>query len=160
MSKVHPVPEGFHTLTPHIVVKGAAKALEFYKKAFGAEEVARMPAPDGERLMHAEMKIGNSLVMIADDFPEYCDGHSRTPQALKGSPVTLHLYVPDCDKAMERAVKAGAKVTMPAMDMFWGDRYGKVEDPFGHDWSISTHVKDLTPEEMAKAAAEAFSQQP
>jgi uncharacterized glyoxalase superfamily protein PhnB len=158
MPKVDPIPEGFHTLTPHIVVKGCAEAIEFYKKAFGAEEVVRMPAPDGKRVMHAEIKIGDSLLMMADDFPEFCDGKSRTPQTLKGTPVTLHMYVPDVDKAMERATRAGARVTMPATDMFWGDRYGKVEDPYGHDWSLATHVKDLTPEELGKAAEAAFSQ--
>ena len=156
MAKAKPVPEGFHTLTPHLVIEGAAQAIAFYEKAFGAKEIARMPAPDGERLMHAEIVIGDSHVMIADDFPEFCGGTSRSPRKLGGSPVTLHLYVPDVDAALKRAVAAGAKETMPATDMFWGDRYGKVEDPFGHDWSIATHTADLTPEEMMKAAEACF----
>jgi uncharacterized glyoxalase superfamily protein PhnB len=156
MAKARPVPQGFHTLTPHLVIEGAAQAIEFYKKAFGAKEVSRMPAPDGERLMHADIVIGDSHVMLADDFPEYCDGVSRSPRKLGGSPVTLHRYVADVDAALKQAVAAGAKETMPATDMFWGDRYGKVEDPFGHDWSIATHTADLTPEEMMKAAASAF----
>jgi uncharacterized glyoxalase superfamily protein PhnB len=157
MPKVQPVPQGFHTLTPHLVVEGAAKAIEFYQKAFGAKEVARMPAPDGKRLMHADIMIGDSHVMLGDDFPEMCGGVSRAPRTLGGSPVTIHLYVTDVDKVMQQAIAAGAKETMPASDMFWGDRYGKVEDPFGHDWSIATHMADLTLEEMMKAAASAFS---
>jgi uncharacterized glyoxalase superfamily protein PhnB len=150
----NPVPEtGF---IPHLVVDGAAKALDFYKQAFGAEEIARMPAPDGERLMHAEVRIGGSLVYVCDDFPEFCEGKSRHPGALGGTSVTMHMYVNDCDAAIERAAKAGATVSMPATDMFWGDRYGKVTDPFGHEWSLATHTKDLTPEEMEEAAAKAF----
>lgn len=152
MSKVNPIPEGFGTVTPHLVVRGAAKAIEFYKAAFGAEELFSMPGPGGA-VMHAEMTIGNSRIMICDEFPEMC----RSPQTLGGSPVTLHVFVPDVDAAVNRAVKAGAKVTMPVSDMFWGDRYGKVCDPFGHEWSVATHVKDLTPEEIMAGAAAAFS---
>jgi len=128
-------------LVPHLVVNGAMKAIEFYKKAFGAEEMFRMPAEDGKRLMHAEIRIGPSTVYLCDDFPEYCGGKSRTPDALGGTPVVLHSYVPDCDAAIERATRAGAAVEMPAQDMFWGDRYGTVKDPFGHSWSFATPLK-------------------
>lgn len=142
-------------LVPHLVVDGAAKALEFYAKAFGAEETCRMPSPDG-RLMHAEMMIGDQTIFLCDDFPEYCGGKSRTPTALGGSTVTIHRYVKDCDAAIAKAEKAGATVLMPAEDMFWGDRCGSVTDPFGHTWSFATHIKDMTPEEMAEAGKAAF----
>ncbi len=147
-----PIPQGFHTLTPHLIVRDAGKALEFYKKAFGAEEIARMPGPGG-KIMHAEMKIGDSMVMLAEEFP---DMHCLSPQALKGSPVSLHLYVRDVDASFKRAVDAGAKATMPVADMFWGDRFGKLTDPYGHEWSLATHIRDMTPEECAKAGAEAM----
>jgi uncharacterized glyoxalase superfamily protein PhnB len=147
-----PIPDGFRTVTPHLIIRDAAGAIEFYKKAFAAEEIIRMPAPDG-RVMHAEMKIGDSVIMIAEEFPEY---GNKSPQSLGGSPVTTHLYVTDTDAWMDRATKAGAKVTMPAMDAFWGDRYGKVEDPFGHHWSIATHTQDLTPEEIMEGAKKMF----
>lgn len=161
MSKsVQPIPPGHENLIPHLVCSPGADALEFYKKAFSAEEIHRMPAPDGKRLMHAAMRIGSSLVFLADDFPEYCGGASQTAIALKGTPVTIHRYVADCDAAMKRAVDAGATVMMPAMDMFWGDRYGVVIDPFGHKWSLATHIKDLTPEEMQAGMKEAFSHAP
>jgi len=153
MSKNANMPKG---LVPHLVVNDAAKALEWYGKAFGAEEICRMPAPDGKRLMHAEMKIGDKTFFLCDDFPEYCEGASRSAKALGGSCVTIHQYVEDCDAAIARAEQAGAKVKMPATDMFWGDRYGGVEDPFGHSWSFATHIKDMTPEEMQTAAAAAF----
>ena len=133
-------------LIPHLVVKGAAEAIEFYKAALGAVEVARMPADDG-RIMHAALAVGGSTLFLCDDFPEYCGGVSRAPDG--HSPVTLHLYVPSADAAIEQAAAAGAAVTMPAADMFWGDRYGKITDPFGHEWSFST---PLTAER--KAAAE------
>ena len=116
-----------------------------------------MPAPDGKRLMHAEFMIGNKPVYLADDFPEFCGGVSRTPGSLGGSPVTIHQYVEDCDAAIAKAAEAGGEVTMPPTDMFWGDRYGIVKDPFGHSWSFATHVKDLSPEEMQEAAQQAFS---
>ncbi len=151
---VKPIPEGFSSVTPHLIIKDAAKAIDFYKKAFGAEEICRMPGPDGKTVMHAEIKIGNSHVMLADEFPEYgCVG----PQTLKGSSVTIHLYVNDADKVYNQAVAAGAKATMPPTDMFWGDRYGKLEDPFGHNWSVATHIEDVSPEECAKRAAKAFA---
>src|SRR4029079_14123140 len=119
-----------------------------YKKAFGAEEIMRMPSPDGKQLMHAQIRIGKSPIFLVDDFPEFCGGKSGTALSLKGTPVTLHHYVESCDAAIKRAADAGAKVEMPAMDMFWGDRYGMVVDPFGHKWSLATHIKDMTPEEM------------
>ena len=125
-------------LVPHIVVQGAAAAMDFYKKAFGAEEVHRVPAEDGKRLMHAEMKFGAGTLYLCDDFPEYGDGKSRTPAALGGSPVIIHQYVPNVDDAVKRAVDAGATVVMPPADMFWGDRYASILDPFGHSWSLAT----------------------
>jgi len=151
------IPPGCEGLIPHLVVDGAKKAIEFYKKAFGAEQIMAMPSPDGQKLMHAEIRIGDKLLYLCDDFPEFCGGQSRSAKALKGTPVTIHQYVRDCDAAIKRATEAGATVTMPATDMFWGDRYGKVTDPFGHDWSFATHKKALTPEQMAQAAQAAFS---
>lgn len=156
MPTAKPIPDGCDHAIPHLVVKGADKALDFYKRALGAEEVCRMPAPDG-RLMHAEFRVGRSMFFLCDDFPEYCGGKSRTAGALGGSPVTVHMYVNDCDASMKRMADAGATVTMPAADMFWGDRYGKVVDPFGHEWSFATHIRDMTPEEMAQAAESAFA---
>jgi uncharacterized glyoxalase superfamily protein PhnB len=146
-AKVDAIPEGMHSVTPHLVCEGAADAIEFYKKAFNAVETARMPGPNN-KLMHAAVKIGDSTVMLADDFPDY---GGLGPKALKGSPVTLHLYVKDADAIFAQAVAAGATVKMPIADMFWGDRYGQVTDPFGHHWSIATHIKDMTPEEMNEA---------
>ncbi|MNX39609.1 VOC family protein [Achromobacter deleyi] len=146
---VKPIPEGMHTLTPHIVCEGASDAIAFYKKAFNAEEITRLPGPNG-KVMHAAIRIGDSVLMLMDDFPEW---GSLGPQALKGTPVTLHLYVKDVDAALQQAVAAGAQVTMPAADMFWGDRYGQVVDPFGHRWSIATHKQDLTPEEIQQNMA-------
>jgi PhnB protein len=141
------IPQGMHSVTPHLICAGAAKAIEFYKQAFGAEEGARLPGPDG-RLMHASVKIGDSQVMLVDEMPEW---GALGPTSLKGTPVTIHLYVEDVDAFVERAVKAGAKVTMPVADQFWGDRYGKLEDPFGHHWSVATHVRDVSMEEVQSA---------
>ena len=150
MSEVQRIPEGFHTLTPHIVVKNAKKALEFYQKAFGARIVTSMPVPgNDDQLMHAEIQIGSSRLMLADEFPAW--GVMGPGEA--GSPVTLHLYVEDADAAMQKAVDAGAELVMPLQDMFWGDRYGKLKDPFGHSWSIAHHFADPTEEEMAAAMA-------
>ena len=154
---VAPIPEGHEGFVPHLVVNGAAEAIEFYKKAFGADEICRMPTPDGSKLMHAEIMVGGRPVYLADDFPEFCEGKSRTPGALGGSPVTIHRYVENCDTAIQQAADAGGNVTMPPMDMFWGDRYGQVKDPFGHIWSLATHIADPTPEEMAEAAKHAFA---
>lgn len=128
-------------VTPHLVVNGAAQAIDFYKQAFGAVELVRMPAGDGPRLMHAALTIGDATLFLCDDFPEHCGGKSRSPAATGGSPVTLHQVVPDADAAIARAEAAGATVTMPAGDMFWGDRYGRVVDPFGHEWSFSHPLK-------------------
>ncbi len=152
-----PIPAGREGLIPHLKCDGCASAIEFYKKAFGAEEVHRMPAPDGKRIMHAEIRIGGQAVFLADDFPEYCGGKALSPKALGGTPVTIHRYVENCDAAIERAAQAGATVMMPAQDMFWGDRYGVVTDPFGHTWSIATHLRDLSTKEMAEAAQAAFA---
>lgn len=150
-SQVKPIPKGMHTVTPHLVCAGAADAIEFYKKAFNAVETGRMPGQDG-KLLHAHIRIGDSSIMLADECPEW---GAFGPKALKGSPVTIHLYVEDVDAFVQRAVAAGAKVTMPLEDTFWGDRYGKLEDPFGHHWSVATHVRDVSPEEMQRAAQEA-----
>ncbi|HOB33122.1 MAG TPA: VOC family protein, partial [Verrucomicrobiota bacterium] len=143
MSKsVKPVPDGYHTVTPYLVVQDAARAIDFYTKAFGAQEICRMPAPDGKKVMHAEVQIGTSRVMLADEFPE---GGWLAPQN-GTSPVTIHLYVEDADATFNQAVSAGAQVRMPLADTFWGDRFGTITDPFGHSWSIATHKEDLTPE--------------
>jgi uncharacterized glyoxalase superfamily protein PhnB len=144
-----PIPEGYHSLTPHLVCEGAAKAIAFYQQAFGAVELDRMPGPGG-RIMHATLRIGDSLVMLCDDFPEY---GSRGPQALQGSPVVIHLYVPDADAVWERALAAGGKPLMPLGDTFWGDRYGQLVDPFGHRWAVATHVRDMTLEEIQEEMA-------
>ncbi|MCD2518599.1 VOC family protein [Massilia sp. G4R7] len=143
------IPEGFHSITPHLVCEGAARALDFYRDCFGAVEVSRMPGPDG-RIMHAELRIGDSMVMLADDFPDY---GSPGPIALKGSPVVMHLYVRDADAVWERAMAAGAKPLMPLGDAFWGDRYGQFLDPFGHRWAVATHQRDMTPDEIQEAMA-------
>lgn len=153
-----PIPAGREGLIPHLVCSPCAEAIEFYKKAFDAEEVFRMQAPDGNRIMHAAIEIGGRPVFLVDDFPEYCGGKSQTPAALGGTPVTIHRFVEDCDAAIQRAQEAGATVKMPAQDMFWGDRYGVVTDPFGHSWSLATHQRDLTPEEMAEGMQAAFNQ--
>jgi PhnB protein len=158
MSKpVQPIPPGHENLIPHLVCSPCAEAIEFYKKAFGAEEVHRIAAPDGRRIMHAALRIGRSFVFLNDDFPEHCGGKSSTATALKGTPVTLHHYVENCDAAIKRAADAGASVLMPATDMFWGDRYGMVSDPFGHKWAFATHIKDLTSAEMQAAMNCAFT---
>lgn len=145
---------------PHLVVSSSVEAIEFYQAAFGAEEVCRIPAPDGKRTMHAAILIDGQQVMLADDFPEYCGGKSHTPEALGGSSVTLHRYVDDCDAAIARAEKAGATVKMPATDMFWGDRYGQITDPFGHVWALATPQKQLSMEEIMDGMKEAFAQAP
>ena len=144
MSTVKPIPDDMHTLTPHLVCAGAAAAIDFYVKAFNAVELARLPGPNG-KLMHAMVKIGDSPLMLFDEVPEW---GSRSPQTLKGTPVIIHMYVQDVDAAIAQAVAAGATVTMPATDMFWGDRYGQITDPFGHQWSLATHIRDVSFEEM------------
>lgn len=147
MPQVKPIPEGMRTVTPHLVCAGAADAIEFYKRAFGAVEMARIPGPGG-KLIHAMIRIGDSPIMLVDEFPEY---GSVGPKALKGSPVTIHLYVDDVDAFVKRATDAGVKIKMPLADMFWGDRYCQFEDPFGHQWSAATHIRDVPMEEMQEA---------
>jgi uncharacterized glyoxalase superfamily protein PhnB len=148
-TKVDPI-NGMHTVTPHLVCANAVQAIAFYKKAFGAEEMMRMPGPEG-KLMHAMLKIGDSRIMMMDEAPEW---GARGPKLLGGASVTMHLQVPDCDAAFARAVDAGATVKMPLADMFWGDRYGVLEDPYGHSWSIATHKLELTPEQIQKGMME------
>jgi uncharacterized glyoxalase superfamily protein PhnB len=153
MSKArNPIPEGFRTVTPHLSVNGAAEYIDFLKRAFGAVELERSAVPDG-RLMHAEVRIGDCILMLNDDFPEYCAG---APLAKGRLPVALNLYVPNADEMWARAVAAGCEVVTPLADQFWGDRYGQVKDPFGFTWSIATHVEDLTSDEIKQREAAAF----
>ena len=154
--RIRAVPEGHHTITPHLVVKGASQAIDFYKRAFGAEEIRRVPGPDGKSLIHAEIKIGDSRLFLVDEFPEMgCQGPGTG-----GSPVTIHLFVEDVDSVFNAALAAGAQERMPVADMFWGDRYGRLVDPFGHEWSVATHKEDLTPEQLSKRAQAAFCTAP
>jgi uncharacterized glyoxalase superfamily protein PhnB len=146
-SQVKPIPDGMHTVTPHLVCAGAVDALEFYKRAFNAVEISRLPGPGG-KLMHAMIRIGDSPIMLVDEFPDW---GSFGPKSLKGSSVTIHLQVEDVDAVVKQAVTAGAKITLPLEEMFWGDRYCQLEDPFGHRWSVATHVRDVSPEEMQQA---------
>ena len=141
---VKPVPDGYHTVTPYMTVRGAAKAIDFYKEAFGAVEVLRMPMPDGS-VAHAEIKIGDSVIMMGEENPAW---GNKSPQALGGTPTGLMIYVPDCDAVFARALAAGATVSKPLTDQFYGDRSGTVIDPFGHQWTLATHVEDVPPEEM------------
>jgi PhnB protein len=150
---VSPIPEGFHTITPTLICDGAAAAIDFYVRAFGAVELDRAAGPDG-KIMHAMIQIGDSRIMLGDEFPEM---GCRAPRTIGGTPVSLHLYVEDADAFYERAIAAGATATMPICDAFWGDRYGRLLDPFGHDWAIATHVRDVSEEEIAKAAQECMS---
>ena len=150
---VKPVPDGYQRLTPYLIVDGAAAAIEFYKKAFAATERMRHVAPDG-KVGHAELEIGDSLVMLSDEFPQ---GSTRSPKELGGTTAGAFLYVEDVDAVVKRAVDAGATVTMEVADQFWGDRFGSITDPFGHSWSIATHVEDVPPEEMAERAKEAMA---
>jgi PhnB protein len=151
--KVEAIPGGYHTVTPHLVVRGAERALDFYRRAFGAEETARLPAPEG-KIMHAEIRIGDSPVMLSDEFPQMPG--SRSPEALGGTTGGLTIYTTDVDQAFKRALDAGAKAAMPPQDMFWGDRYARVVDPFGHTWGIATHIEDVTPAEMLERSRTAF----
>jgi PhnB protein len=152
-AKVQPIPQGYHSVTPYITVKDAARAIDFYQRAFGAKEIMRMDGPDG-KIPHAELKIGDSMVMLADEMP---GNNAKSPQSLGGTTVNMFVYTEDVDHMFKQAVSAGAKVDMPLDDMFWGDRYGKLTDPFGHTWSLATHKEDVAPEEMKKRAKEAMA---
>jgi PhnB protein len=149
-NKVKPIPEGYHNITPYLVIKGAAAAIDFYKQAFGATEIMRMPQPDG-RVGHAELKFGDSVVMLADEYPEL---QVVGPKTLGNTSVGLLLYLDDVDKAVERAVSLGATIKKPIADQFYGDRTGTIEDPFGHKWTLAVHIEDVTPEEMQRRMAE------
>jgi PhnB protein len=152
-STVKPIPEGYHSITPYISIKGAARALDFYKRAFGAEELYRMEMPDG-RIGHAELQIGDSRLMLADEIPEMPDIVARSPETLQGTTFGLNIYLADVDTQFARAVAAGAKVKRPLQNQFYGDRSGTVEDPFGHVWTLATHVEDVSPEELKRRMAE------
>jgi len=147
--RVSPIPRGFRSVTPGLTVRGAAEAIDFYKRALGARERMRMGAPDG-KVGHAELAIGDSVIFLGDEFPEGC----KSPQTLGGTTTALHIYVPNVDAAIKRAVDAGAQITMPVADMFWGDRYGRIRDPFGHEWGLATHKEDLTPAQQKKRGEE------
>jgi len=149
MATVKPIPDGYPRVTPYLHVDGASKAIEFYRTVFGAKERMRMAGPDG-RIGHAELEIGNSMIMLADEHPEM---NIRGPKSVGGTPVTVLVYVEDVDRAFERALKAGAKELRPVQNQFYGDRSGQFEDPFGHQWNVATHVEDVPPDEMAKRAA-------
>lgn len=152
MVNVKPIPDGYPQVTPYLCIDGASAAIAFYRKVLGATERMRMPAPDG-RIGHAELQIGDSVIMLSDEYPEM---DMRGPKALGGTAVTMSVYVEDVDAVFDRAVNAGAKALRPVADQFYGDRTGTFEDPFGHRWSVGTHVEDVSPEEMAKRAAEAM----
>jgi PhnB protein len=148
MANVKPIPDEYPRVTPYLIVDGASAAIEFYARVFGASERMRMPGPDG-KIGHAELQLGDSMIMLADEYPEM---DQRSPKTIGGTPVTLSVYVEDVDDTFDRAVQAGAKALRPVEDQFYGDRAGQFEDPFGHRWSIATHVEDVPPEEMAKRA--------
>ena len=152
--KVKPIPDGHHTVAPYLAIKNAVSALEFYKKAFGATETYKLIVPDG-RLGHAEIRLGDSLIMLSDEFPEF---GGKAPEALGGSPVSIHLYVEDVDAFVKRAVAEGARVLKPVADQFYGDRSGQLEDPYGHLWWVATHKEDVAPEEMQKRVRALFAQ--
>jgi len=153
MAQVKPIPDGYHNMTPYLIVDGAAKAIDFYKKVFGATEKMRMPSPGG-KVGHAELTLGDSMIMLADEHPEM---GARAPHAYGGSAVSLMLYVPDVDATVATAIAGGAKIVRKVENQFYGDRMGTIEDPFGHRWYVATHVEDVPPEEMAKRAADAMS---
>jgi PhnB protein len=150
---VQPIPEGYNTVSPYLAVDDAEKAIEYYKKAFGAKETVRMNAPDG-RIGHAELKIGDSHIMLSDPFPQ---SSTKTPTKLGGTSVSVFMYVEDVDAVVQKAVDQGATVTMEVEDQFWGDRFGSITDPFGHNWSVATHVEDLTPEEIEERGKAAMA---
>ena len=149
-----PIPEGFNTVSTYLVVKDPTKTMDFYQKAFGAESGYVMKTPDGESVMHAEMKIGNSMIMLSQENPQW---NMKSAETMGGSPASLHIYVDDCDKLFQRAIDAGCEVAAPLMDAFWGDRYGKVKDPFGYQWGIATHKEDLDEREIGKRAVAWFA---
>lgn len=151
---VSPVPAGFHTVNSYIVVPDSEKAMEFYGKAFGAQSIMRMPGPGGHGTMHAEIRIGDSSLMLTDENPQW---NKRSALTLGGSPISMMLYVDDADASFKRAVEAGCEATFPVSDMFWGDRFGQVKDPYGVEWSIATHVEDVEPEECARRAEAWFA---
>ena len=155
MPKTKPIPEGFHTVTPSLVIQGAARAIDFYKQALGATELMRMTSPDG-KITHAELKIGDSVIFLSDEIPNV--GVAKSPQTLGGCTGTLNIYVEDVDTTFQRAVNAGGKTNMPVADMFWGDRYGTFTDPFGHTWGVLTHREDVSPQEMEKRAKDFYAQ--
>ena len=152
---VKPIPEGFHSVTPSLVVRDAARAIDFYKKAFGAQELMRMPGPDG-KIMHAEIKIGDSIIFLGEESPMM--NHVKSPQTLGSCTGTLNIYVPNVDQVFQQAVSAGGKEVMPVTDQFWGDRYGNLVDPFGYSWGIGTHKEDLKPAEVEQRAQQFFAQ--
>ncbi len=154
MSKVSPIPKGYHSITPYLIIKGADQAIDYYKKIFGATEVFRMDGPDG-KVAHAELQIGDSRVMLADENPSMGQGYASAA-SIGASPVSLYLYLPDVDRVVERAVSAGAKTLKPVQDQFYGDRSGFIQDPFGHLWGIATHIEDVAPQEMAERAKKAM----
>lgn len=154
MSKVSPIPQGYHSITPYLVIKGAAQAIDYYKKVFGATEVVRMNGPDG-KVGHAELQIGDSRIMLADENPSMGPGYTSAA-SIGASPVSLYLYLPDVDRVIERAAAAGAKILKPAKDQFYGDRSGFIQDPFGHLWGIATHVEDVSPQEMKERMKKAM----
>lgn len=153
--KVNAIPEGYEGATPYLIINGAARALEFYQKAFGATEIMRIPAPEG-KVGHAEIKIGTAIIMLADEFP---DMNCKSPQSFGGTPVSIMVYVQDVDRFVKQAVSAGAKVLRPVENKFYGDRAGSLEDPFGHQWHFATHVEDVPPDELAKRAETFMKQQ-
>lgn len=154
MSKVSPIPQGFHTITPYLVIKGAAQAIEYYKKVFGATELVRMNGPDG-KVGHAELQIGDSRLMLADENPQMGQGHASAT-TIGSSPVSLYVYLPNVDDVIARASAAGAKVLRPAEDQFYGDRSGFIQDPFGHLWGVATHIEDVSPNEMKERMKKAM----
>lgn len=152
--KIKAIPDGYHSITPYIVVEDTTEAIDFYKRAFDAKEISSNRLKDG-KVIHAQIKVGDSFIMLSDEFPM---GQCKSPKSIGGTPVMLHLFTENVDKLFNQAVSSGATVVMPVMNMFWGDRYGQIKDPFGHVWSIATHKEDLSPEEIQKKGEEAFSQ--
>lgn len=153
-TEVKPIPAGFHTITPSLIVSDAAKAIEFYKRALGAEALGCHTTPDGSKVVHSELKVGNSIIFVNDEFPEM---GACAPASAAATSITFNLYVEDADAAFAQAVDAGATSVMPVAEMFWGDRWGVVTDPYGYKWSFCTHVKDVTPEELERASSEIFN---